>query len=140
MNAPVKLYVKNIVEDLYNSTIGIETDVRRIVVNLILILDMPDVSLILKSVDMSQGEGIFFLHNYKQFIVRAQLGVDRKNWTMVIYDFKNNIDNVLDAYNDLTKHEWEKMTKDDFMKQFLEIEKRYNQIEFAELTLEDLQE
>lgn len=131
-----KLYVENIIEDLYDATIGIERNPDRIKKNLrtVMNIDEKGVELLYSSLPLIMGDGFSTVTNFKQFIVRIQLNTDQSKTAVIFYDFKNNVNSALECYIDGEKNGWDKFSKDSIMKEFLTIQENYDSIEFAELT------
>lgn len=135
-----KLYVNNIIEELYDATIGIEMNPERIKRNLCTIMDVDEkgIDLLYSAIPLMPGEGFFSITNFRQFVVRIQLNKDPNKSAIIFYDFKNNIDIAIECYQSNSENGWDAFSKDAIMKEFQEVEKNYQSLEFAELTMEDL--
>ena len=88
---------------------------------------------------MANQEGISYMHTFANLITYFHLRNDLQSGSIAFFDCLNDINIALDMYNHFTAQGFDKAAKNDFMKQFLELEPVYDlQIGLVKLTTEEL--
>jgi|SRR6185437_5897465 len=124
----IKLYVSNIINHKEKGIYGIEGNRNRVNKDLSIIFkrqqDIDD----LLNLARQQKEGLAYIHRFCQFIVYINLSNDLKNNSLAFFDCFNDMDTALDVHLHFTRTGFDKLTKEDFMNQFLEIREIYEQV------------
>jgi hypothetical protein len=132
-----KLYVNAIIDYENNGIYGLENDIDRIKKNMSIIFKDDDSKLLTEEAKKN-SDGISLMYSFCQYIVYIFLDNSFSKCSMAFFDCKNSMNTALDIHLHFTKNGFDKITKEDFMQQFLEIEAVYEQVkDAAELTTQD---
>ena len=138
MNIPIKLYVSQINEIENSGTYAFEFEIKRILKNIFTIFNNRDATDFIKEA-MLKSEGLAYMHRFYQYIVYFHLKHDLQNGSIVFFDCKNDIDIALDMHLNFTKNSFDKLAKEEFMKEFLALQTVYDSAYgLAILTTEEL--
>ena len=138
MNTKIKLYVDRIIEFEHAGTYGFVFEINRIIKDIFTIFNQRDAKDLLMAAT-NNSDGISYMHVFANLIVYLHLRNDLQSGSLALFDCLNDVDIALDMYNHFTAQGFDKTTKDDFMKQFLELEPIYDsQKGLVEFTTEEL--
>ena len=124
----IKLYADTIISYEEKGIYGYELNIKRFIKNLNTIYVPKAVNSIMITA-LNSPDFIWSYATFGQFIIYYQFNAKTMQGKMVFFDPYNNMDNALDLWNVFSKENWTKTSKEDFMKMFLTIQEKYQDVD-----------